>query len=454
MYPASQAATSGYYGLGAAFSGNGSMSSSSTHSSVGSSSTGNIGSRGTQFAGNRGAHTGTNTSTPGNSLSTQNSVSNLPLSGSSALAGRNSILSPSSNGMGQQQSQFNFASSGAQGSMSMSNPKFSRSLSATASSQAATSGSFSAQMRMTRNTASSGFEGRSYMSQQSQPTGIDTQPLDLSDFPVVGRSNGRRTQSQAASTPGLSSGTSQLPTRNYGIVSKPREQEFTMVSEDFPALPSSGNFKSGMSDAGDSGKLSQSLFPMSMSSSSGLGSMSLSSNVGSDSFRITGSIPVDSSHQESHTRSSNVGVIGQRPVKGSYQHTEQSNQSASSSLSSRQGIQTTSDGVITNIPSGMVKDQFGLIGLLTFIRVAENEPNLVSLALGSDLTTLGLNLQSPDTLCSSFTSPFSEGPTRPQDIDFSVPEEYNTNTAIRDKLAPIKLHRYGEDLLFYLYYHR
>lgn len=39
-------------------------------------------------------------------------------------------------------------------------------------------------------------------------------------------------------------------------------------------------------------------------------------------------------------------------------------------------------GVITNIPSGMVTDQFGMIGLLTFIRAAETEPNLVTLALG------------------------------------------------------------------------
>ena len=30
----------------------------------------------------------------------------------------------------------------------------------------------------------------------------------------------------------------------------------------------------------------------------------------------------------------------------------------------------------------MVTDQFGMIGLLTFIRAAETEPNLVTLALG------------------------------------------------------------------------
>ena len=53
-------------------------------------------------------------------------------------------------------------------------------------------------------------------------------------------------------------------------------------------------------------------------------------------------------------------------------------------------------GAVTNIPQGMVTDQFGMVGLLTFIRAAETDPNLVALAPGIDLTTLGLNLNSPE----------------------------------------------------------
>ena len=64
----------------------------------------------------------------------------------------------------------------------------------------------------------------------------------------------------------------------------------------------------------------------------------------------------------------------------------------------------------------MVIDQFGMVGLLTFIRAAETDPNLVSLALGSDLTTLGLNLNSPDNLYPTFGGPFAESSCRPQDI--------------------------------------
>ena len=107
---------------------------------------------------------------------------------------------------------------------------------------------------------------------------------------------------------------------------------------------------------------------------------------------------------------------------------------------------------VTNIPNNMVADQFGMAGLLTFIRVAESDSNLVSLALGSDLTTLGLNLNSPEPLFNNFGGPWAENPCRPQDIDFHVPPEYLTNAVIRDKLAPVKLNRYQEDLLFYLFY--
>ena len=39
-----------------------------------------------------------------------------------------------------------------------------------------------------------------------------------------------------------------------------------------------------------------------------------------------------------------------------------------------------------------------------------------------------------------------------QDIDFHVPHEYLTNQAIREKLAPVKLNRYKDEVLFYMFY--
>lgn len=117
------------------------------------------------------------------------------------------------------------------------------------------------------------------------------------------------------------------------------------------------------------------------------------------------------------------------------------------------GIQTQPDGTVTGIPPGLLNDQFGMAGLLTFIRAISNEPAIVSLALGQDLTKLGVNLNMQEkNLYQSFGGPWSEQPCRPQDIDCQVPPEYVTNTAISETLAPIKLNRYGEDLLFYLFY--
>lgn len=79
----------------------------------------------------------------------------------------------------------------------------------------------------------------------------------------------------------------------------------------------------------------------------------------------------------------------------------------------------------------MVKDQFGMIGLLQFIRAAESDANLMSLALGQDLTALGLNLNQPDNLYPNFGGPWAEHLCRPQDIDYHVPPEYLINAGIR-----------------------
>ncbi len=54
-------------------------------------------------------------------------------------------------------------------------------------------------------------------------------------------------------------------------------------------------------------------------------------------------------------------------------------------------------------------DRFGLLGLLSVIRMTD--PDLNVLALGTDLTTLGLNLNSPEVLYPTFTSPWTDSNT-------------------------------------------
>ena len=230
--------------------------------------------------------------------------------------------------------------------------------------------------------------------------------LDLSDFPVLNRhmSHVPPSVSSPSSTPNTSSFVGRA---SYGLVSKRGEPttEFTMLNEDFPALPGTSlKTEASTESASQENKQAAQRF----------GSGSSYEQAVKDEMRTTSQAP------------------NTQPVKGK--------------------IQTSPSGTITNIPKHMVTDQFGMIGLLTFIRAAETEPNLVTLALGSDLTTLGLNLNSPESLYQTFGSPFSDSPCRPHEIDFNVPPEYRINSYIREKLAPFKLVRYGEDVLFYLYY--
>jgi len=62
-------------------------------------------------------------------------------------------------------------------------------------------------------------------------------------------------------------------------------------------------------------------------------------------------------------------------------------------------------------------DRFGLLGLLGVIRMSD--PDLTTLALGTDLTGLGLHLNSPENVYKTFASPWAETPLRPEP-DFKV----------------------------------
>ena len=58
------------------------------------------------------------------------------------------------------------------------------------------------------------------------------------------------------------------------------------------------------------------------------------------------------------------------------------------------GIFISPDGRIKNVPANMLLDQFGMVGLLAYLRAADKEKDFFALALGTDLTALGLNLNS------------------------------------------------------------
>jgi hypothetical protein len=68
----------------------------------------------------------------------------------------------------------------------------------------------------------------------------------------------------------------------------------------------------------------------------------------------------------------------------------------------------------------IAQHQYGLLGLLGLIRMTDRDLN--TLALGTDLTTLGLNLNSSEMLYTSFASPFADNPVNRD--PYHMPESY------------------------------
>ncbi|CAD6190094.1 unnamed protein product [Caenorhabditis auriculariae] len=198
--------------------------------------------------------------------------------------------------------------------------------------------------------------------------------------------------------------------RNYATLMRSdpslTNPEFQIQNEDFPALPGAGAPGSGSAAGIDLGSHpTQSLL-----------------TSAADSFASATSMDPYA-----------VRAAGNEPVRG---------------------IITHPDGEVSNIPASMLADQFGMAGLVTYLRTVDN-PSIVSLALGYDLTTLGLNLNISDCrrqLYATFGGPWADNPIRPHELDVKVPDEYLTNALIRDKLPPVKLNKLSEDVLFYLFY--
>ncbi|KAL2543642.1 NOT2/NOT3/NOT5 family [Forsythia ovata] len=69
-----------------------------------------------------------------------------------------------------------------------------------------------------------------------------------------------------------------------------------------------------------------------------------------------------------------------------------------------------------------VPNQFGIHGFLKIIK--KENPGLTSLAVGTDLTTLGLNLTSTEPLFKTFASPWADIPAK-LEPEYTIPKCYN-----------------------------
>ncbi|KAM1148909.1 hypothetical protein ACFX19_030114 [Malus domestica] len=313
----------------------------------------------------------------------------------------------------------------------------------------------------------------------------DSSPFDINDFPSL--------TSRPSSAGGPQGQLGSLRKQGLGVSPIVQQnQEFSIQNEDFPALPgfkAGGNAEYGIDmhqkeqlhDNAVSMMQSQH-FSMGRSSGFNLGGsysshrpqqqqqhapsvsssgVSFSQVNNQDFLHMHGSDIFPSSHSTYHSQTSGGPPgIGLRPLNsansvsgmGSYdqliQQYQQQNQSQFRLQQMSAGNQSFRDQGMKSMQSAQsAPDLFGLLGLLSVIRMSD--PDLTSLALGIDLTTLGLNLNSTENLHKTFGSPWSDEPAK-GDPEFGVPQCYYT------KQPPV-LHqgyfsKFSVETLFYIFY--
>ncbi|KAJ4951389.1 hypothetical protein NE237_028221 [Protea cynaroides] len=179
-----------------------------------------------------------------------------------------------------------------------------------------------------------------------------------------------------------------------------------------------------------------------------------------DLLHMDGSDLFPSFHANYHPQVQNNGPpnVGLRPVNspnsvssmGSYDHLIQQYQQLQSQrrfrLQQMSAVdQSYRDQNLKTMQT--VSNRFALLGLLGVIKMSN--PNLNSLTLGTDLTTLGLNLSSTNDIHKKFASPWSEESAMVEH-KYTVPECYY------DKFPP-PVHqgyfsKFQPETLFYIFY--
>lgn len=133
--------------------------------------------------------------------------------------------------------------------------------------------------------------------------------------------------------------------------------------------------------------------------------------------------------------------------------TKASPSAAARSLLASANTNSSSGGSDANTSNGNDSGNgpYGLLGLLGVIRMTD--PDRSMLALGTDLTTLGLDLNAPDSIYSTFISPWSDVQT-PSGLNvepgYYVPPCYRSIQA--NTPAHQRMREFSEEILFYMFY--
>jgi len=316
--------------------------------------------------------------------------------------------------------------------------------------------------------------------------------LDLNDFPSLGGAsggggaNGNSLQNQLylahqqmlqssggngnVGIPGVSVGVGPSKTSNLyrlAMSSNPGNgaaanaaSNFNMTSEDFPALPGALPPAAGVSSLlGGSGLLDAVQTPSVPNSSSSVGSTGNQGNSLADgmyNLNLESNLPGSNQHGQDRRE---PGLLGGTQVLGSLAAMQSSNstsasqsqpnsnthQQRSNSSNSTSNSNSATQQSTTAAGSALTGD-YGLLGLLGVIRMSDADRN--ALALGSDLTSLGLNLNSPDQLYSTFASPWSDSPTT-REPQYQLPMCYYMQPPA---LKTGHLSKFHLETLFYIFY--
>ncbi|CAM6102910.1 unnamed protein product [Calypogeia fissa] len=315
--------------------------------------------------------------------------------------------------------------------------------------------------------------------------------FDMNDFPQLTTRNSGGLQGPGAALRKQGVGVNTIVQQN---------QEFSIQNEDFPALP---GFKGGSSDITSEmhhkeqqhenalAAIQSQHFPMGRSAgfslggsyvphrqqsqqhqaagvSSSLNSGSLSAaNAADHNLHTAVSDNFTSSHGMSAAHHSQVQAVGPPGTGGSqslrgglpgsassldqlvhqYQQHQQSQFSRQLGTHQQQLGQSSRDVGVKSLQGVQgAPDRFGLLGLLSVIRMSD--PDLTTLALGTDLTTLGLNLNSRENLYKTFASPWADGPIRGEP-EFTLPQCYVQQAP---RLQPGYFAKFQQDTLFYIFY--
>ncbi|KAF8110298.1 hypothetical protein N665_0085s0027 [Sinapis alba] len=93
-------------------------------------------------------------------------------------------------------------------------------------------------------------------------------------------------------------------------------------------------------------------------------------------------------------------------------------------------------------------DPYSMLGLLSVIN--KTDPHVTTLALGLDLTTMGLDMTSKEDLFKTFASPWANEPLKDDPNEFTLPECYNAIQ--RPPPHQGMFRRFELETLFYIFY--